>query len=33
MATTANELTRLTGARHARIQIKPVNDTKQEDAQ
>ncbi len=34
MATTASELTRLTGARYAKIQIKPVNETnKQEDAQ
>jgi GAF domain-containing protein/HAMP domain-containing protein len=31
MATTASELTRLTGARYAKIQIKPVNNTKQED--
>ncbi|MBI5951239.1 MAG: GAF domain-containing protein [Chloroflexi bacterium] len=31
MSATANELTRLTGARHARIQLKPVNDVKQED--
>ena len=31
MAATASELTRLTGARYAKIQIKPVNNTKQED--
>jgi GAF domain-containing protein len=31
LATTASELTRLTGARYARIQIKPVNNMKQED--
>jgi sigma-B regulation protein RsbU (phosphoserine phosphatase) len=30
MATTANELTRLTGARYAKIQIKPVDNKKQE---
>jgi sigma-B regulation protein RsbU (phosphoserine phosphatase) len=34
MATTASELTRLTGARYAKVQIKPVNETnKQEDTQ
>jgi GAF domain-containing protein/HAMP domain-containing protein len=31
MAATASELTRLTGARYAKIQIKPVNNMKQED--
>ena len=33
MAATANELTRITGARYTKVQIKPVNDKKQEDAQ
>jgi GAF domain-containing protein len=33
MAATANELSRLTGARHARIQLTPANDAKQEDVQ
>jgi GAF domain-containing protein/HAMP domain-containing protein len=32
MVTTANELTRLTGARYAKIQIKPVDSTKKEGA-
>jgi hypothetical protein len=32
MATTANELIRLTGARYTKVQINPVNG-KQEDAQ
>jgi GAF domain-containing protein/HAMP domain-containing protein len=32
MAATANELTRLTGARYAKIQIKPVDNTKQEES-
>jgi GAF domain-containing protein len=32
MTTTANELTRLTGARYAKIQIKPVDGTNQEGA-
>jgi phosphoserine phosphatase RsbU/P len=31
MIATANELTRLTGARYAKIQIKPVNNMKRED--
>jgi GAF domain-containing protein len=31
MVATANELTRLTGARYAKIQIKPVSNTKRED--
>jgi GAF domain-containing protein len=31
MSTTASELTRLTGARYAKIQIKPANNMKQED--
>lgn len=33
MAATANELSRITGARYAKVQIKPVNNTKREDAQ
>jgi len=33
MATTTSELTRLTGARYAKIQIKPEDNTKQEDIQ
>ncbi len=33
MAATAGELTRLTGARYAKIQIKPVNNTTQEESQ
>lgn len=33
MAATANELSRITGARYAKVQIKPVNNPKQEDAQ
>jgi len=33
MAATATELTRITGARYTKVQIKPVNDAKQEDAQ
>jgi sigma-B regulation protein RsbU (phosphoserine phosphatase) len=33
MATTASELIRLTGARHAKIKIKPVDSTKREDSQ
>ena len=33
MAATANELTRITGARYTKVQIRPVNNTKQEDAQ
>ena len=32
LMTTASELTRITGARYARIQIKPVNDTNQEES-
>ncbi len=31
--TTASELTRLTGARHTKIQIRSANDTKQKDSQ
>ena len=33
MAATTSELTKLTGARYAKIQIKPINNTKQEDLQ
>jgi GAF domain-containing protein/HAMP domain-containing protein len=33
MAATANELSRITGARYAKVQIKPVNNAKQEDSQ
>ena len=33
MAATAGELTRLTGARYAKIQIKPVDNTKQDDTE
>jgi GAF domain-containing protein len=33
MAATTSELTRLTGARYAKIQIKPEDITKQEDIQ
>jgi GAF domain-containing protein/HAMP domain-containing protein len=33
MATTANELSRITGARYAKVQINPVSNSKQEDIQ
>ena len=33
LMTTASELARVTGARYAKIQVKPLSDTKQEDAQ
>jgi GAF domain-containing protein len=33
MAATANELTRITGARYTKVQIRPASNTKQEDAQ
>jgi GAF domain-containing protein len=33
LMTTASELTRVTGARYAKIQVKPLSDTKQDDAQ
>ncbi len=33
MVTTASELTRLTGARYAKVQIKPADEIEQEDAQ
>jgi GAF domain-containing protein len=33
LMTTASELSRVTGARYAKIQVKPLSDTKQDDAQ